>query len=73
MTGRKVWCVTGVVRRERRQDNFALFRRILRSHPLSRPSRETRQIRAHIVWKSPQVEIEQSAFVVHRESIPTDH
>ena len=63
----KLW--TGSVRRERRQHNFALFHRILRSQSSSRPGRLS-QVR--IVGKSSDVDIDQPAFVVYREGVASD-
>ena len=52
------------------QHNFALFHRILRSQSSSRPGRPS-QVR--ISGESPNVDIDQPAFVVHRKGIPTDY
>ena len=64
MIGRKAWGLTGS------QHDFALFRRILRSQPSSRPSRPSQ---ARIVGESPKVDINQSAFVINGESISSDY
>ena len=64
MIRRKVWNLTG------NSHNFAPFQRMFRSRPSNRPSTRT-QVR--IGGESPKVHIDQSAFVVHRKGIPSDH
>ena len=61
MIGCKVWGLTG------NSHNFALFRRIPRTKPSSRPSH------ARIGGEPAKVHINQSAFVVYREGISSDH
>ena len=65
MIWRKLWGAD-----TRSQHNFALFHRILRSQSSSRPSRPSQ---ARIVGESSKVHIDQPAFVIHREGIPSDH
>ena len=50
--------------------NFALFHRILRSQSPSRPGRPSE---AGVGGESSNIDIDQPAFVVHREGIPSDH
>ena len=52
------------------QYDFAFFHRILRSQPSSRPGRQTQ---ARIGWNPAKVDINQTAFVIDCEGIPSDH
>src|SRR5581483_10394342 len=60
----KLW--TRSIRRERRQHNFALFDRILRSYSSGGPNRPTQ---VHIIWESSNIDIDQPAFVIYGEGV----
>jgi hypothetical protein len=70
MIRRKVWGLTD------NWHDFALFQKILRSQPSSSRSRSTRQSRpsqARVGGESPNVHIDQPAFVINGERISSDH